>query len=379
MATATVAAPRKRARSGGTAVTLNAANLREALDRVAAAVPAKSPKPILHNVLIGDGRITANDLELQISTEIDYSGPTILLPHARLRAILREAHGEDVSLAIDGIACVVSCGNGEWRLPTEDAAEFPVSDPEGLKPLFHLPCDQFVRAVSSVSYATDRESSRYALGAVLAEVDEEGVSFVATDGRRLSTYAAEFEHSLDASKTLFPGGAIETLVKLAEPHGESSVDVEGNGREIRCTLPGVVLTARLLEGAFPRWRDVIPQDRDCKATAVIADELAAATRAASICTSEASKGVVFAITDQGLHLTSRSSEFGEASVTCPLVDPGDPVTVTMDPHYVVDYLRHLGKGADPVVEIEASGPGDAVVFRCGDAIGVVMPLDPNAA
>jgi hypothetical protein len=87
--------------------------------------------------------------------------------------------------------------------------------------------------------------------------------------------------------------------------------------------------------------------------------------------------VQFVFTADGIHLTGRAAEAGESSVTCPLEQFGQACSVKMDPRFVVDFLRNLDDLAVPV-EIEAVDATSAVVFRCDDATGVVMPLDPSA-
>ncbi|MEB3209670.1 MAG: DNA polymerase III subunit beta, partial [Synechococcus sp.] len=181
----------KRAKSTG--ISLSTSSLEAALAAVKDAVQTRSPKPVLRNVRMGGGFLTASNLELQITTPIDYEGEPILVPHAKLVSILDAASGDEVTIEPKGNQCVVTVGNGSWTLPTESAAEFPVWEPTGLQPIARVPADQFVRAVKSTSYATDNESSRYALGAVLVEMKAGTLTFVGTDGRRLAAFECEVD------------------------------------------------------------------------------------------------------------------------------------------------------------------------------------------
>ena len=370
--TATATKERRKARTTGTS--LLTATLRAALATVRAAVPSRSPKPILLNVLLHNGGITASDLELQVSAEIDYTDAPLLLPFGRLRAILDHASGDEVTLTHSGTKCSVEVGKGRWDFPTEDALEFPRWEPTGLKRICTIPADQFVRAVEAVAYATDGKSSRFALGAILLEVKRaEGfVHLVATDGRRLSECKVELSNNEDPddSATLVPERAIEAIREIAE-RSNGAVQLDANANELVATIDGTVVTARLLQGLFPKWRDAIPE-RDVKASLVNGAELLAATRAAAVCTSEQSKGVTFAFTGEGVHLTAKSTEAGESSVTCPVLEAGQTAVVALDPGFVADFLRGGDKGAP--VEVEAVDHASAVVFRCGDCTGVVMPL-----
>jgi DNA polymerase-3 subunit beta len=370
----TATATRKSSRRGG--VTLATTALKQALADVAAAVPTRSPKPVLANVRLGDGTLTATDLEIQIEAAIDYTGEPLLLPFARLRAILAEARCDEVTLAVDGNVCIVTAGRGTWRLPVENANEWPAWEPDGLKPLVRLPADQFVRAVTATVYATDNESSRFALGAVLLDVAGSECSFVATDGRRLSLYQCEHDQDVDPASRNVPAAALASVAAVAKRAGDEAVQLESTERELVATLPGCTVTARLIEGRFPGWRKVIPSDRDgVVQTVVDRGELLAATRAAAIVTSEQSKGVDFTFGGDGVVLHGQSNEYGQSDVTIDAIEGGEPVKVKLDPRYVAEWLKGLTAEDDPNVTIEVVDASSACVMRSGDdCTGVIMPL-----
>jgi DNA polymerase-3 subunit beta len=367
----TATATRKRRSSG---IVLATATLKAALADVAAAVPTRPAKPTLAYVLLGGGTLTATDLELQIAVDVPYDGEPILLPHARLRAILAEARSEEVTITPDGTSCVVTAGRGTWRLPVESAAEWPTWHHEPLRTLVRVPCDQFARAVKGCVYATDNDSSRYALGAVLIEVLGGDCSFVATDGRRLSHVAVEHDQAVDDGTALVPARVLASLASVAA-RGDDAVQLEASEHELVATLPGCVVTARQIAGRFPRWRDVLPKDRAGAIETVVArGDLLAATRAAAIVTSEQSKGVDFTFSADGVTLHGQSAEYGQSDVTIEVVSGGDPVKVKLDPVFVVEWLRGLTNEDDPNVTIELVDPQSACLLRCDDCTGVIMPL-----
>lgn len=369
-------AVKERIRGG---VTLSVAELKSALQIVGKAVPSRPAKPVLTNVRIGDGRVSATDLEVRLDVDIDYHGDAMLLPHGRLLAILNAGNGDDVTFTPKGSSCEVRCGRGSWTLPTEDAAEFPTWEPDNLKPRTQHPAEQLAHAIRSVLVAADNESSRFALGAVLMEVATGGkVSFVATDGRRLHLAEIENAVDLDPSTTLLPARAAGILYSLAAAGGQELVEIDASDREVVCTCGAVTLTARLTEGRFPRWRDVLPKDGGSPTSVMVAD-LLSATTAAAIVTSEQSKGVRYTFAAEGIHMQARSAEAGESSVTCEVQEAGHKCSVQLDPAFVRDWLRGLPSGGDPVVTITAKDKASAVILRSDDTYtGVIMPLDSEA-
>ena len=339
------------------------------------AVPARHARPVLANVRLGDGLLSGTDLEVRIDREIDYHGDAVLLPAHRLSAILRAATGNEVSLQMLKSSVVVRCGAGSWTLPTEDASDFPTWDAGDLKAICRLPADQFARAARATVYATDSESSRYALGGVMLDVeptDDGSVQhWVATDGRRLSVVETEADDAVDASQTVIPGRLLSTVSSMAT--GDGSVQIESNGKEVRFTLDNCTVTGRLVEGRFPRWRDVVGE-QEGEPTVLGVSELLQAVQSAAIVTSEQSKGIDLTWTADTLVLVGRSSEYGESLVQCDVVKAGSAADTKVDPKYVAQFLSHLPSDEEPHVDVYAKDAESRVLLKCGPYTGVIMPL-----
>ena len=375
----------RKKRAGG--ISLPAPELKAALAAVGQAVPTRSPRPIYQSVLLSGAVLSGSDGDIRIDVTLETAPPGInfLLPKDRFSAILGSFSGDEITITPDESSCLIKAGRGEWTLPTEDAGEYPAWSVDGAKPVTRLPVDQFCRAVKGVVFAVDDESSRYALGAVLVEVKGEVVTFVATDGRRLSCVTCEHDLAVDDRREpeykgekvepalLVPARAMAIISRLAASAEGDSVQLETTGKEIVATFSNVTVTARLLDGRYPRWRDTLPE-RDAKATTVSRADLLAATRAAAIVTSEESKGVQFVFSGDGIWLHGQSAEKGESSVTCDVVEAGDKATVKLDPLFVQQWLGGIDSEAEPEVEVEAVDAQSAVILRCGDNVGVIMPL-----
>ena len=358
-----------------TGITLDTATLRAALADVLKAVPSRHAKPVLGNVRLGDGLLSGTDLEVRIDREIDYHGEPLLLPAHRLSAILRAATGDEVVLKPSGSSIVVKCGAGSWTLPTEDVNEYPTWESGELKAVCRLPADQFSRAAKATIYATDNESSRYALGGVLIDVKDGNPTWVATDGRRLACVETETDQAVDDSQTIIPGRLMAAVASMAS--GDGSVQIEANAKEVRFSLDGCTVTGRLVEGKFPRWRDVVGEPEG-EATVIDVVELLQAVQSAAIVTSEQSKGITLAWTANTLHLAGRSSEYGESAVICPTIAAGSTAPTKLDPKYLAQFLAHLPQDEEPHVDVYVKDAQSRVLLRCGPYTGVIMPLAEDA-
>jgi len=366
-----------------TAWTIPAPDLRSALTAVAPAINAKHAT--FSGVRLGAYGAESFNGELRVLVDLegaDYE--PFVVPHARLAAIAGMAVG-DVSFARDGSNVKITAGRGQWTLPVIDG-EWPERSDNAGKPFLRLPVDQFCRVVKSVVGATGDDSSRFALGGVLVEHRKGDVAFVGTDGRRLHVAYAEVDQAVDDAFAIIPAHAINTLAKLASVNADDAIQLSLAGNELVADMDGVTLWARLLDGRFPKWADVIPVNirpefgtgnekvfRAPPAHAeVTAGELLAAVRQASIVVNETSRGVQFTFVDNGLMLAARSADYGESTVTAELTMAGIKATVRLDPTFVGGWLRNVDSGA--IIEVFATDAESAVVLRHEDALAVVMPL-----
>jgi DNA polymerase-3 subunit beta len=376
MTTATKERKTTKARPTGSGITITAGELKAALQAVDAAVANGDKRPILNNVLLSDGVLTGTDLEMRVDHEIGVGhGISVLLPYQRLKAIAGAVGPQtEVSIDVSGSRATVMAGRSVWTLPTEDPLEFPAATSGDRVSICRLPADQFSRAIRAVIYASDTEASRYALGAVLIEISGDECIFVATDGRRLSTATCEHDQAVDDSTTLLPVRAGKLMARLADQvGGDGSVQLELAGGTLIATIGQTTISTQLVQGRFPRWRDVFPT-RDVPLAAVDRLTLFGAVTAAAIVTSEQSKGVDFNFTSTGIGLHGVSSEFGESDVTVDLVEPGANTKIKLDPVFVREFLQGIPGDEEPNVEIEVVDATSAAVFRCGPYRGVVMPL-----
>jgi DNA polymerase-3 subunit beta len=154
---------------------------------------------------------------------------------------------------------------------------------------------------------------------------------------------------------------------------DAEVQVAARENDILVRSPRVTVYSRLVEGRFPRWRDVFPQRSDSAKIPVTVGPFHAAVRQAMIVTSEESRGVDFKFADGMLVMAARVAEVGQARVELPISHDGPPLAIMLDPRFVVDFLKVLDPQDNVTVDIKDSD--SAAVLSTDDGYGyVVMPL-----
>lgn len=366
----------------------NRKRLLDAFGMVAGVVPARSPKPILQNVKLvaepDNGSILmATDMEVGIRSrvmgvKVDQPGSAIL-PTQRMTQILRTSSDEELMIEVDQDQLVVRGLRSEFKLPSEDPDLFP-EVPDFALPAFHvLAADDLRRAILRTMFATDPESTRYALGGVLVEPADGQMTLVGTDGRRLARMIipseAEGTPGPYSPAPVIPVKALKLIEKnLADEDDKAPVHLGvQSGTAVLIRIPGKsVIYSRLVEGRFPRYQDVFPGSVDVKIP-MECGTLLLAVEQASIVTSDESRGVDFAFGQGRLRLNSKAADVGSSFVEMPIDYDGKDVEITFDPRYLIDALKTLDDTA--AVTAELIDHKSAAVFKTDDQYTyVVMPL-----
>ena len=158
---------------------------------------------------------------------------------------------------------------------------------------------------------------------------------------------------------------------LAEDDSEIQLAVREN--EILVKNPRVTLYSRLLEGRFPRWRDVFPEREQSVKLDLVVGPFQAAVRQAAIVTSDESRGVDFTFGEGTLVLAGQTAEGGQSRVELPISYDGAPITITLDPRFVTDFLKVLDPEKSFTIDLQDSE--GAIVCTTDDGYGyVIMPL-----
>jgi DNA polymerase-3 subunit beta len=158
---------------------------------------------------------------------------------------------------------------------------------------------------------------------------------------------------------------------LAEDSSEVQIAVRQN--DILVKNPRATIYSRLLEGRYPRWRDVFPQRANSLKLDLTVGPVYAAVRQAAIVTSEESRGVDFTFGEGSLVLSGQTAEVGQSRVELPIAYDGKALAITLDPRFVSDFLKVLEPEKTFTIDLQDSDA--AAVCTTDDGYGyVIMPL-----
>lgn len=244
---------------------LNKDNLLQGLQVVQTIVSTRTTLPILNNALlkVEDGKLTvaATDLDVGIrvtvEATVEKSGATTL-PAKKLFSIARELPGQEISLEIDNKNLAsIRAGSSFFKiigLPEEDYPAFPKTD--GAK-VYKIAQSVLKDMLKRTAYAMSTDESRYVLNGILLSFQENKLTMVATDGRRMALVEQEMEiPESQHSDVILPTKAVNELQRVLE--GEEPVTISLSDNHIVFDLGNILLFSKLVDGKYPNYRQVIP-------------------------------------------------------------------------------------------------------------------------
>ncbi|MEN6457956.1 MAG: DNA polymerase III subunit beta [Thermoguttaceae bacterium] len=358
--------------------------LLHAFQMAASVAPARSPKPILQNVKLevtpDSAILMGTDLEVGIRVDVQgftVSAPgKVVLPRDRFGKILTESSDEQLVLESDGRKVLVRGQRSEFQLPSENPDEFPDVAAFEEQKYHEMPARFFREIIRRTVYATDNESSRYALGGVLLELTEKGITAVATDGRRLAKQEGSAKsvggHVNGDNTTIIPTRAMQ-LIERALADNEDNIQLTARDNDAMVHSGRSTIYTRLVEGRFPKWRDVFPRREGMARIELTVGPFYAAVRQAAIVTSDERRGVDFTFGGGKIVLAGHGAELGEAHVELPTSYDGPDIGITLDPRYLSDFLKVLGSEQNFAIELRDAESAATCVTDDGYAY-VLMPL-----
>lgn len=371
-------------------ITCNRESLLHAFQTAATIAPSRSPKPILQNVKIEAKKdatiLMATDMELGIrivapDVKVQTEGAAIL-PVARFGALLRENSDENLSITADEKGITVKGERSEFKLPAQNPDEFPNVEEFKDDAYFEVNALALKELIKRTLFATDTESSRYALGGILLEFDSKAVTGVGTDGRRLAkmetpvTSAGGYKGS--DSMTIVPSKSMQLIDRALVADAEATVQIVARPNDVLIRSANATIYSRLVDGRFPKWRDVIPSKRDGVDIEMSVGPVLSAVRQASIVSSDESRGIDFTFGNGSLVLSGNTAEVGQSRVELPISYDGDDIVLSLDHRFVAEFLKVLA--SDSKFTINVSDSDSAALCSTTDGYSyVLMPLARDKA
>ena len=350
------------------------------LQAVIGVVERRQTMPILANVLLvakkGKISVTATDLEVELVAHADIdlqADGEVTVPGRKLLDICRALpEGAELGISQSGEKVVIKSGRSRFSLATLPAAEFPTVEDIKAGQALEIPQATLARLVEKTHFAMAQQDVRYYLNGLLLETGKQYLRAVATDGHRLALCQATIKGGkLPEQQVIVPRKGVLELQRLMTGEGELNLELGSN--HVRIQLDGIRFTSKLIDGRFPEYERVIPQDtsNELKADRQL---FKAALQRTAILSNEKYRGIRMSIRQGGLILQAHNPEQEEAEEELEVSYSGDELEIGFNVNYLLDALGAI-EGEEVAMSI-VDGNSSCLLREPGkdDAKFVVMPM-----
>lgn len=361
--------------------------LLRAVARAQSVVERRNTIPILANVLIeaeGDTiRFRATDLDIEVvdiaPAKVERAGATTVNAVTFHEIVRKLPDGALVQLDDDGASgrLNVEAGRSNFALATLPKQDFPVMADSEYGASFGVKAAVLRRLFDKSKFAISTEETRYYLNGVYMHVAEsEGAQVlrcVATDGHRLARIDAELPEGAETMPgVIVPRKAVGELRKLLEDD-ETEIQVSVSETKVRFATNEITLTSKVIDGTFPDYSRVIPQNNTRKLEVDAADFARAVDRVATV-SSERSRAVKMQLDEDRLILSVNAPDAGNAEEELVVAYSDEKLEIGFNAKYLLEIASQVDR-ENAVFLFNSSG--DPTLMREGDdtsAVYVVMPM-----
>ena len=259
----------------------------------------------------------------------------------------------------------------EYKLKYIDSDNFP-EFPVASKPFFEIPIKDFREMIQQSVFAVSDDETRYFMNGVYMEKNEGNINMVATDGRRLAFVGKTADKNVkDFSGIIIPPKILNTVLKRSGDEGVISISV--NDKIIFINFASYMFSSVLIEGNFPNYKKVIPENQEFSLS-VKREEMLTALRGVAIMVEKKSHRIYLGISSGKMAVYPEESESGTANYEIPCQYDGEEITIALNYRYLEEPFKAIN--ADEI-KIRFSSAIKAITIEPvpeKDFFHIVMPM-----
>jgi DNA polymerase-3 subunit beta len=356
------------------------------------AVPSRPTHPVLANIrLCADAdkqriQLTGFDLSLGIRTSFPATveeGGEIAIPAKLLNDIVSRLPDGPLSLENEPEATLttLTCLTGNYELRGMSSEEFPELPSIEDGKMITIAVETLIEGLRGTLFSASGDETKQVLTGVHLSMGQHGLEFAATDGHRLAVVetmdddAAADESLKDVAVTI-PANALRELERtIAKRDGDDAVNLHFDDSQVVFEIDDQRVTSRKLEGSYPAYRQLIPQQFETQVSVDRRQLLSTLERIAVI--ADRKNNIVKFTLDhnsQTLALSVDAADVGSGKESIGVQLTGNAITIAFNVKYIMDSLRNL---QSTEVQLQLNTPTSPVIVTpLGGTkmIHLVMPV-----
>ncbi|HVZ76025.1 MAG TPA: DNA polymerase III subunit beta [Candidatus Paceibacterota bacterium] len=329
-------------------------------------VEKRANLPVLGSILlvVERGRIILRatnlecGVEVSIPAKVSQEGITAV-PGSVLVGFLGNARGKSVTATLTGGTLKVEADRASASIKVVPHEDFPTLPQVSASASFSAKAADIARLVRSVAYCASTSAIKPELQSVLIYGEGNKLIAAATDSFRLAEKTVPLRSQGSVPQLLLPARNAVEFNRILET-GSGDVEVYYNEHQISSHIGNVYFTSRLIDGAFPNYRQIIPKEFSTEAV-VLREDMSSALKSLSIFADKfAQVSLAIEPSKKSVLLTSRNPDVGEQVSTLNATISGEPVAVNFNSKYLADSLQPI---AGESVRLHSNGPGKPLLVK----------------
>ena len=343
--------------------------LSKAINTVSRAVSVRTTIPILKGILLNvkDGRLTlsASDLDLSIETSIDVqaAGEGSAVVSAKLFGeIIRKLPNSLITVEQAEGKLSIKCIGSDFSIVSLPAEEFPVIGGVESKNFIDIKKEDLSDLIKKTVFAASIDEKKGILTGCLINFVPESIEMVALDGFRMAIANKEASTGTD-KRIIVPARILAEINKIiADDEGSDSVSLVIEEKKLEILTEDTRVIARLLEGDFIKYNEIIPSSYKTRVIAGREDLLNSIERASLLAKEGKNNLVKLSITQGSVDISSRSEE-GNVNEHVGADVQGPDLIIGFNSKYLLDVLKSI--------------EDDEVAFELGTSVSscLIKPVD----
>lgn len=336
------------------------------LNMVKGIVPKKSTMPVIQGVLVKDGYLIANDMEVSASVKMDCECSEEFLIPSKAFDLINSLPDGDMEMVVEQGSVTIKQKRIKNRYATVAPDGFP--RPEEMKDegeTYKIDSEQFTKTLKRVMFAVAVNDPNPLMRSMCLRAHGGKLNFIGLDGHVIAwdkmDYDGEFE-------MLLPRSAIEKLTTMGL---KGELTIRKNQRLAEFKTEGCTLTTRLVEGVY---FDVSKVLSECplKTVADRGDLLSALTRA-RMCITEDNVPIKmsFKNSEVELGIISTSADYSESVEL--LTNMEQELMIAFNPRLLISGLKSFEENS---VEMDMASPKAPFIIKSEETeyFVVVLPV-----
>jgi DNA polymerase-3 subunit beta len=355
--------------------------LAEKLQVVGRGVSTRTTVQILAGIMLravgGRLHLSATDMEISVRDSLDAQieeEGAVVVPGRLLVDIVRLLPAGEVTLehrAEEGVARL-TCGAASYSLNTygpEDFPRLPEVDPESA---FTVEREAFLDTIGRVGRSASRDESRPVLTGILVRFEGDKLVMAATDSYRLSVKETALTQSPGRElEAIVPARALQELARVGQGGEGDTIQVGVQENQVVFGVDGIWLTARRIDGQFPNYRQLLPEQFEAEVQLPREELLDVVRRTGLLAQRKSPLRLRF---EEGeLTVSAQTQDVGEARESLPVDYAGEALEIGFNAEFLRDGLESVTDETARLKLISPLRPG-LLHGETDDFLYLIMPI-----